>query len=70
MRHPLYFGMVLTFWSVPIMTAGHFLFSAGGTGYILVGISFEERDLIHQFGDRYRRYRDEVGMLLPWRRAP
>ena len=69
-RHPLYFGMVLTFWSVPIMTAGHFLFSAGGTGYILVGIWFEERDLIHQFGDRYRRYRDEVGMLLPWRRAP
>jgi methanethiol S-methyltransferase len=67
-RHPLYFGMVLTFWSVPTMTAGHFLFSAGGTGYILVGIWFEERDLVHQFGDTYRRYREQVGMLLPWRR--
>ena len=68
-RHPLYFGFILTFWSVPTMSAGHLLFSAGGTGYILVGIWFEEKDLIHQFGDAYRRYRDEVGMLLPWRKT-
>ncbi len=68
-RHPLYLGFVLTMWSVPTMTAGHFLFSAGGTGYILVGIWFEERDLIHQFGDTYRRYREQVGMLVPWRKA-
>jgi len=67
-RHPLYFGFVLTFWSVPTMTAGHLLFSAGGTAYILVGIWFEERDLIHQFGDTYRKYRAEVAMLLPWRK--
>ena len=67
-RHPLYFGLVLAFWSVPTMTAGHFLFSAGATAYILVGIWFEERDLIHQFGDAYRRYRQQVGMLVPWRR--
>ena len=68
-RHPLYFGLVLAFWSVPTMSAGHLLFSAGATGYILVGIWFEERDLIHQFGDTYRRYRNEVGMLLPWRKT-
>jgi protein-S-isoprenylcysteine O-methyltransferase Ste14 len=32
---------------------------------ILVGIYFEERDLIAPFGERYRRYREGVGMLVP-----
>lgn len=68
-RHPLYFGLILAFWSVPTMSAGHLLYSAGGTAYILLGAWFEERDLVRQFGDTYRRYREEVGMLLPWRKT-
>jgi methanethiol S-methyltransferase len=66
-RHPLYLGLLLSLWMVPRMTAGRLLFALGFSAYIGVGIAFEERDLIAQFGDRYRRYRAEVGMLLPWR---
>ncbi|WP_394728474.1 methanethiol S-methyltransferase [Altererythrobacter sp. GH1-8] len=64
-RHPLYTGFFLGLWATPDMTYSHALMAAGFTVYIVIGISYEERDLLGVFGEQYAEYRKRVGAFLP-----
>jgi methanethiol S-methyltransferase len=63
-RHPIMAGILLGVWATPDMTLGHLVMATALSIYIVIGVAFEERDLLEHFGDRYRRYRSRVGPLF------
>ena len=65
MRHPMMLGLIIAFRATPVMTAGHLLFAAAGSAYIIVGLEFEERDLTRHLGPAYRDYAQRVPALIP-----
>ncbi|ORA40021.1 methanethiol S-methyltransferase [Mycobacterium aquaticum] len=64
-RHPLNLGFIVAFWAAPTMTVAHLLFATVTTGWILLAIQLEERDLVGSLGARYAAYRETVPMLVP-----
>lgn len=64
-RNPLMLGFLIALWSAPVMTVGHLLFALAMTGYILIGIQFEERTLAKELGAEYAAYRAKTPMLVP-----
>ena len=67
-RHPLYtFGLGIL-WLSPSMTVNSFVVYAALTAYILIGIIFEERKLLREFGQEYADYKSITPMLIPGRK--
>ena len=64
-RHPIMTGALLGMWVTPTMTLGHLLFAIGFSLYIVVGVFFEERSMLAQWGARYEDYCDRVGTIVP-----
>jgi methanethiol S-methyltransferase len=69
-RHPIYFGFLISFWATPFMTVGHLYFAILLSTYIFVGATLEERNLSEIFGLEYTIYQQEVAMLIPFVKIP
>jgi protein-S-isoprenylcysteine O-methyltransferase Ste14 len=71
-RHPMMLGMFIALWATPVMSVSHLVLAIGLSLYIVVGVRFEERDLLHSLGEDYRRYHAQTPMFLPgaMRRLP
>ena len=66
-RHPIYSGWFLIVFSVPAMTATQLVFAILSSAYLIVGMVFEERSLVHAAPQAYRDYqRDVRWKVIPW----
>jgi protein-S-isoprenylcysteine O-methyltransferase Ste14 len=64
-RHPLYTCGLLFIWLSPHMSLNWLAFDLSASLYILIGIQFEERKLLAEFGENYTNYRKLTPMLIP-----
>lgn len=64
-RHPIMTGILIGMWVTPTMTLDHLLFAVGATVYVWIGVHFEERSLLRQWGRLYEEYRERVGTIVP-----
>ena len=65
-RHPIQTGVLFGIWAVPMSTASHLVFATGISVYIFIGLYFEEKDLIQEFGETYLDYMQRVKRVIPF----
>ena len=66
-RNPQQLGLLISFWSTPHMTVGQLVFAFLLTGYIIIGVKLEERDLYKLHGKTFASYRKAVPAIFPWK---
>jgi methanethiol S-methyltransferase len=64
-RHPIMLGVIISLWATPTMSLGHLILAIGFTLYILIGIHFEEKDMVGVFGNTYEQYQQRTSKLIP-----
>jgi len=64
-RHPMMLGFIIGMWCMPVMSVTQFVISLTLTGYIFIGILFEERDMVKEFGKTYRQYKNDIATFIP-----
>lgn len=66
-RHPLYAGTLLFIWSIVFwnISLSNLISAICITIYTRIGIYFEEKKLVEQFGDSYSNYAKKIPMLIP-----
>jgi len=64
-RHPIYSCGLIIIWLLPWMTVNRLALIASVTAYLLIGVLFEERKILSDFGEEYARYRSQTPMLIP-----
>jgi methanethiol S-methyltransferase len=64
-RHPLYTFSLLFLWLSPSVSQNSLTVYIGATLYILIGVYFEERKLLREFGEAYANYKKSTPMLIP-----
>ncbi len=64
-RHPLYLAGIILIFTKPEMTLLDLTAAALVSIYFITGAYIEERRLVSTFGDKYRKYQQEVSMFIP-----
>jgi len=64
-RHPFYTFALLFLWLSPVVTLNLLMVYIALSVYIYIGIIFEERKLLQEFGGAYAQYRENTPMLVP-----